>query len=253
MTAALRYEWVRLTTVRSTYHLSVLALVGTVLVAWGMANNLHGDQQQYAQALTAGAQLPPLLLGLIGVFAFGHEYRFGMIRPTLTALPRRSQVAAAKVLLVLAWALVVSLLCLVLAYATANLVAADTSGLSVGAGPTERMLLGTVLWTLLWAVVGLAYGGLFRNVPASVSLLIIVPLLVENVLHGLLQIHALRSIHWLGNYLPFSAGQQLFTWPNGGNGAFTSTLSPFAGGLTLAVFAGGLLALSWALFERRDA
>src|SRR5829696_2216518 len=45
-----------------------------------------------------------LLMGfaaaLVGIFATGHEYRYGTILPTLTAMPRRSALLAAKLLVV---------------------------------------------------------------------------------------------------------------------------------------------------------
>ena len=58
----------------------------------------RNDQTAYAAVLTAGTQFTPLLMGLLGVFAFGHEYRYGTIRTALCVLPRRTTLAAAKVL-----------------------------------------------------------------------------------------------------------------------------------------------------------
>ncbi len=51
-----------------------------------------------------------MLLSMIGIFAIGHEYRYGTIRPTLSALPRRSNVLAAKVIVVTGYVFVVALL-----------------------------------------------------------------------------------------------------------------------------------------------
>ncbi len=256
MSGALRYEWLRLRTVRSTYILVVLCLVFTGLVAWGSANNLDRDQVTYAQALASGSSLPPLLLGIVGVFAFGHEYRFGMIRPTLTALPRRSQVAAAKVVMVLGLTLVTAVACVGVAYVVTSVVAKDTTGLSLTGGHTERVVLGAIAWTVLFAMVGIGYGLLFRNVPAALGILIVVPLVVENIVLGLLQIDALKSIRGIGDYLPFSAGTRMFSWDSAsadGGTQFGSQLSPLAGGLTFTAFAVIILALAWVLFEKRDA
>jgi len=40
------------------------------------------------------------VLGMLGVFTFGHEYRHGMIRATLTALPQRYNVLLAKIVII---------------------------------------------------------------------------------------------------------------------------------------------------------
>ena len=51
-----------------------------------------------------GESLPFSVLGLavsiIGILSTGHEYRYGTIYPTLTAIPKRSALLAAKVLVV---------------------------------------------------------------------------------------------------------------------------------------------------------
>lgn len=255
MIGALRYEWLRIRTVRSTYVLLLLCLVFTGLLAWAQANGLNADQRIYAASLASGAQLPPILLGIIGVFAFGHEYRFGMIRPTLTALPRRSVVAGAKVAVVLAVALVTALACMLVAYVVTDLVATSTEGLSLTGGQTGRVLIGTVVWTLLFTLVGVGVGLLLRNIPAAIAVLIVWPLIVENVIVGLLRIDALRSLRTIGDYLPFAAGSKLYLWPAPGDqGAdFGSRVSALTGGVTFGLFAVALLALGWLLFERRDA
>ena len=122
MRDALAYEWRRMRTVRSTWLLTVLSLVLTALpavaitlnpatgspVQQGDALRLVGDQEAYALVLTAGAQLTPLLMGLLGAFAFGHEYRYGTMRTALTALPVRERLAAAKVLVVALWSAAVA-------------------------------------------------------------------------------------------------------------------------------------------------
>ena len=64
-------------------------------------------------AVTGGGANAPVpmavvLLAVLGVFASGHEYRYGTIQPTLTTVPQRVRLFTAKVLVVGATALVVT-------------------------------------------------------------------------------------------------------------------------------------------------
>ena len=269
MRGALSYEWVRLTTVRSTWVLSAAALVVAVLAALAFTlapssastgvEDALGDQRAYANVLTAGAQLTPLLMGLLGAFAFGHEYRYGTIRPTLTALPRRTPVAAAKVLTVALWSALVGGLTVLLAALVAVLLRGGRfdPAVSLTAGPTPRMAVGVVLYVVLSALVGLAVGWLFRNIPAAVTLLLVVPLIVEPLLKIVLSLDALEPVAGIGRFLPFTAGAQLYAYSTVADPdipeAFRSDLGPLAGGLTFGLLALVLLAAAYLLFRRRDA
>src|SRR5688572_905401 len=129
MTSALRYEVARLRTVRSTWWLLGLSL----LLSAGIATAVSFGAQQNdlgvageASALTAGSgftfPIPAILAGLIGVFSFGHEYRYGTIRSALTAVPSRSAILSAKVLVTAAWATVMAVLDLAVAWVAVQLV-----------------------------------------------------------------------------------------------------------------------------------
>lgn len=269
MKRSIAYEWVRLTSLRSTWVLTVASLLIAVLAALaftfatgggsGGPPGSQGDQAAYATVLTAGAQLTPLLMGLLGAFAFGHEYRYGTIRPTLTALPRRGAVAAAKVLLVVVWSAAVAALAVALAVLVAELFGGDRfePGVGLSVGATPRVALGVVLYVVLSALVGLAFGWLFRNIVAAVSLLLVMPIVVEPLLKLVLSLDALEPVASVGRFLPFTAGAQLYAYSTAIDPdipeAFRNDLSPLAGGLTFAALALVLLAAAYALFQRRDA
>lgn len=254
MTGALRYEWLRLTTVRSTFWLSVLSAVLTGLLAVARSSDPARDVSIWIETLSIGAAFTPALMALIGIFALGHEYRYGTIRATLTALPQRSAVMAAKVLVTAAWALVVGVIVEVVAYGVAVIRLGD-AGFSLSTGPSGRVLLGLLVYIVLWSLVGLALGGLFRNVPAAVSTVLVVPLIAEPLILGLLTTRLLEPISGVGRFLPFSAGQRLLSTDDGSlfSSAAERPLSPWQGGLTFAVFMAVLTAACWLLFERRDA
>lgn len=263
MKGALRYEWVRLRTLRSTWWLTGLSLLIAAVVglpALGVKGSL--TIQDYGDVVTGGGGgvlLVSILLSMIGVFAIGHEYRYGTIRPTLSALPRRSNVLTAKVLVVAVYVFVVALLSLVLRYVIDVLILGHRL-LSLGLfpSPMARVWIGSIVYTVIVALVGLALAGLFRNIPAAIVTVILFPLLAENIIRGLLSLHVFHSIRGFAKVLPFSSGMQIYRYqPVGSNGntgaGFEAVPSPVDGLLVFLAFLAIVLGLSWFLFEKRDA
>jgi ABC-2 type transport system permease protein len=260
MKNALRYEWMRLHTLRSTWWLTGLSLLIAGLLglsAFGVQHpSLSNPQplsvQDYGDILTGGGGgaifLVAILLAMIGVFAIGHEYRYGTIRPTLSALPRRSNVLAAKVIVVAAYVFVVALSCLVLRYVIAVLILGHRLlDLGLFPSPMARVWIGSIVYTVIFALVGLALAGLFRNIPAAIVTVIVLPVL--QVFH---------SIRGFAKVLPFFAGSQIFRYGSPGtNGNDTgtghATPSPVDGLLIFITFLVIVLGVSWVLFEKRDA
>jgi ABC-2 type transport system permease protein len=272
VTDALRYEWMRLRTIRSTYWILGVALVFQIalsfLIAWQLPESgpLAGGENAFSILVTVGASLgvAPLaiayVLGLLGVFSMGHEYRHGMIRATLSALPSRATVLAAKVVTTSAVALVGALLCFA---------AAVAASLTFGVGLPEvgvmaEIALGTTVFTILFALSGLAYATITRNQTAAVALLLLVPTLVEGLIKAVvLAVKAAsddpsspEGLVRVLAYLPYDAGGQMYTRISLDDALQFFGVEPFGplgGGVVMRVFVAGLLALATALFLRRDA
>jgi ABC-2 type transport system permease protein len=272
MIDALRYEYVRLRTIRSTYWLLGLAgtfqLVMSLLIAWRMsvaANPPSGDDAfDILSTIGASAGLAPLfvayIIGLLGVFSAGHEYRHGMIRATLTAVPNRTHVFAAKLISTAVIAAAAALGCILIALA--GLLGFGLDMPSVGG--LVDMTAGTVIYTTLFALSGLAYAALTRNQTAAVALLMLVPSLVEQIIKAI--ILAIKSssddpqgtggLVQLLKFLPYDAGGQMYT-----RASIEDLLSflgvvpfgPLGGGVVMGVFVMALLSGAYALVLRRDA
>jgi ABC-2 type transport system permease protein len=265
MKGALRYEWMRLRTLRSTWWLTGLSLLIAGLLALpalSLKANTPLTVTDYGDIITGGGGgaifLVSILLSMIGVFAIGHEYRYGTIRPTLSALPRRSTVMTAKVLVVASYVFVIALISLVLRYAI-DVVILGHRLLRLGLFPTPmaRVWIGSIVYTVIFALVGFALAGLFRNIPAAIVTVILLPLLAENVIRGLLGLHVFHSIRGFAKALPFSSGAEIFRYQpvdRGNSGAgFQAVPSPVDGLLVFLAFLAIVLGLSWVLFEKRDA
>ena len=263
MKNALRYEWTRLRTLRSTWWLTGMSLLIAGLLGLG-ALSVKGPATivDYGDAVTGGGGgvfLVSILLSMIGIFAIGHEYRYGTIRPTLSALPRRSTVLAAKVIVVAVYVSVVALVSVVLRYVVSVLILGHRlTHLGLFPSPMARVWIGSVVYTVIFVLVGLALSGLFRNIPAAIVTVIVLPVLAENIIKGLLSIHAFHSIRGFAKVLPFTAGSQIFRYQppgtNGSNGAgFLAVPCPVDGLLIFIAFLVIVLGVSWVLFEKRDA
>jgi ABC-2 type transport system permease protein len=195
-------------------------------------------------------------MGLLGVFAFGHEYRHGTIRAALTVLPRRAALAGAKMLVVAAWALAVALGGVLVSTGVLLTVGQNKFGDNVGLGSPgmARVATGAVLYVALTALAGLALGWLLRSLPAAIVLLVALPVMVEPALQLVLSADALHLDGW-NRYLPFSAGARMYAYSTqvtAGPSAFRNDLSPLAGGLVFATAIALILGAALVLFQRRD-
>src|SRR5262249_54256124 len=104
----LRSEWIKLWSLRSTIYTmlgAVVALVALGLVLTGVTASrwstmsLHDRQTLNSTALSIGGfWLTMYIVGVLGVLVIGGEYATGMIRASLSAVPKRLPVLWAKAL-----------------------------------------------------------------------------------------------------------------------------------------------------------
>ncbi|KRC66175.1 hypothetical protein ASE12_16285 [Aeromicrobium sp. Root236] len=272
MIDALRYEYVRLRTLRSTYWLIGIAmtfqLIMSIVLAAVISQSDSFDRGNAAfdviATIGASSGFAPLfiayIIGLLGVFSTGHEYRHGMIRATLTAIPNRTHVFAAKVISTVVISAAAALLCIVIA-----LLSIVAFGLDF---PTAKGLVnmtsGTMIFTALFSLSGLAFSALTRNQTAAVALLMLVPSVVEQIIRAIVIAIKTASddpssdggIMNILKYLPYDAGGKLYTRASLDDLLSFLGFIPFGavgGGIVMGVFVGALLAGSYALFMRRDA
>ncbi len=112
-------EFTKLRSVRSTYWtLAALIIVSVGIAAiagFGIASNIHNNPQNKPgtdatqASLIAFFELGQLIIAVIGAMSITSEYSTGMIRTSMTAMPRRGTVYLAKLIVLTTVALVVSL------------------------------------------------------------------------------------------------------------------------------------------------
>jgi ABC-type transport system involved in multi-copper enzyme maturation permease subunit len=235
----LRSEWTKLWSLRSTWITLGLGLV--FLVAFGLISaaryksNIGSGQpldEDFAGATALslslfGTNFAQLALGVLGVLVTAGEYSTGMIRSTLTGVPRRLPVLWSKSAVYGVVALLVGVAGAFLAFVFGSgIVAGTPAAMTLSDTGVLRSLLGTGLYLGLVGVIGVALGALLRSVAGGISVLVGALMLIPGLV-------SLLPKSWQGDispYLPSNAGQSMFALTHD-----ATSLSPGAG---LLVFLG---------------
>lgn len=190
---------------------------------------------------TAGAVI--LLLGIVGSAG---EFRHGTITATLLATPRRSRVVAAKLAVYAAAGTLLGAIATALTFAAVLAVLALRDvPLALGAAHVRVLVVGGLAYAALSGVWGVGFGLALRNQVLALATAVVTLFVVEPVL--------LFTLPEVGKWLPGTAGQALA----GGNATPTgtvtlATLSPTAGGLVYAGYAGLVCLAGLVVTLRRD-
>ncbi|TDC99088.1 ABC transporter permease [Nonomuraea deserti] len=246
MRAALRGEWRKLRTLRSTtYSLVVLAVLSVgfgALFSGGAAGSHRERPAEFdpaALSLQGGAMFGQIVIGVLGVLSITSEYAAGTITAGLAAVPRRGRLFAAKAAVVGVVAAVAGLSAALASFLIGQWVfaAGGVPYAGLGDAGVARAVLGAGLYLALIGLLGLALGFLTRSTAAGVTLLTSMTVLVLAVLQLLPQ--------WAAGFWPTVAGMQVVTTLPGS--------SPWPGFLLFTVFVAALTAAALWTFQRRDA
>jgi ABC-2 type transport system permease protein len=190
MTDLLAAEWVKLRSVQSTFYvLFAVALFVAMsgLIAWQTAS--AWDTADPARRTELAAMTPEsgllmfvqLCVAALGVLVITSEYATGTIRTTLTAVPQRGWMLAAKSVLVGALALLVGQVSVFAMFFLSRLVVGDRQIPSYLLSVTEELprLLSLGLSVMVVGLVGLGLGTITRStvgaLTAVVALLFVFP------------------------------------------------------------------------------
>ncbi|MCE0535841.1 hypothetical protein LWF15_09985 [Kineosporia rhizophila] len=186
---ALAMEWFRLRTLRSTWLITGLGLVSSVGLALAvvMVDGEPADADLARAVLNPGQPAPlAILLGTLGVLAWGHDHRYGTIRPLLTVLPDRRVLAVARTVVMTAYLFTVVVLCEAAAWLTGLLATGGDLAEFASDSLVQRNGLGMVVLGLGIGWFGLALGALLPSLPAAIATYVIYPAVVEPMVGMLL-------------------------------------------------------------------
>jgi ABC-2 type transport system permease protein len=284
LAGTIRSEFTKLRSVRSTYWTiaaMVIVSVGFAAIAgFAIANNLHNNPVNKAgmdatQASLGGFfELGQLIIAVLGALTITSEYSTGMIRTSLTAMPRRGTVYAAKLLVFSAVTLVVSLITSFIAFFVGQ-AAMSGSGVSaslfhsvtipanaVQNGPAGNVtfsgtivitpgtvltaIIGTALFVTVVSLIAFGLGAIIRHtagaITSAIGLMFIIPVIVQLLPN---------TWRWdIMRFFPDAAGRVLSVTVGPQNPHLWSAWPQF--GVTL-VYAVVLLGIGAYLFRTRDA
>lgn len=249
MIANLTYEWRRLWSIRATWIMTVFYLGATGLLGAGplfLGDGSLGQQTWKGLYSTNANVLCLVMLSVVASQFFGHEYRYGLIRLTLSEFPRRERVLIAKTIVLGSYVTISTLLGWVLlgiigAIAPQGSIGSIGAGLSINGGePSE--LWQVLVFSLAYCVIVMSVTMITRNL----ALGIVIPLLMSVVIEGLIIVFvqiADGKIDWILRLLPFDNGTRWLT---------SIPDSPNAGFIFLT-WVLGIYLIAAALFFKRDA
>lgn len=252
MRLALHAEWTKMRTVASPLWLLLGTVAATTALGAGAtsvvnctAGGCGGDTTKLS---LMGVYLGQALVAILAVLIISGEYGTGMIRTTLTAVPRRATVFTAKAV-TLTGVVAVGGTAAVLGSVLAGRLILPEFGdraLSLSDGPTLRAVFGTVLYLILIGLLSLGVATAVRDSATSIGLVLgllyIIPIVSQTISDPEWQ-HRLERITPMSAGLAIQATTDLDSLP----------ISPWAGlGVTAGWAAAALLA-GGLLLRRRDA
>jgi hypothetical protein len=252
----LQSEWTKFRSLRSTIYTLLTAVVLMIgigaLFSAVNANQYHtmsaADKAAFNPISTSltGIAFAVVAFGVLGVLMMSGEYSTGMIRASLTVVPRRLPVLWAKLAVfagaIFSISLVASFISFFLGQA---LLSSHHLNVAITAPGALRSVIGAALYVTVAGMIGVALGTLFRNTAAGIATFAAVFFVIPP-LTGLLP--ASVSNH-LAPYLPSNAGEAIW----GGAVNVHNALSPWTGFALLCGYAVVLMgAGAWRL-RRADA
>lgn len=196
--AALRSEWIKLSTLRAnTIILALTAVIGA-LIAGGLAATATDPTLTASELFIYPLPLVAMLAAVAGILLFTGESQHGTLPVVLAARPARWVIVAAKTITAAMVGLTLGTTGMVTGFAGAAI-----GGVDLGSG---SHLASRGLWALLYIVlaslIGLGVGMIVRHSAAAITGLLMWSFVIESLFAPILP-EAVRHA------LPFSAGYRL--------------------------------------------
>lgn len=241
---AVRAEWTKLRTLRSTWAttLAVGAVIPVLAVFVAATGSLQDDDTVMGGSLT-GATLALMVAAVVGVLVTAGEHTSGLVTTTFVANPRRAVVAAAKATVVAAVMFVVGGIGSVAAF---GLGTALLDGDRYASGDPWPALVGVSLAFSVAGLLGCAVGTLLRST-AGGAVTVVAVMLAPALLGPLFGSYQ----RWIGGATPVAALEKLTQTSDASHEAVGS-LAAWPSLLAVAALGGLVLAASIAALRSRD-
>jgi ABC-2 type transport system permease protein len=251
-----RMEWAKLRTQRSTTWILLVLAAGMIGLAILVLSHYPSGWARMSAADRAsfdptdqgfiGLALGQLAVGVLGVLAITSEYSSGMIRATLSAVPRRGMVLAAKAGVLGALTLAAGELLAVAAFLAGQaFLTAPTPHATLGQPGVLRAVLMAGAYLCLIGLAGLGLGAIIRHTAGAIGALVGIVFVLPAISLALPE----SAQHAATKFLPEVIAENSLTAVK----PVAYSLSPWASLGMLGLYAAALLGVGGWLMARRDA
>ncbi|MGZ8178363.1 ABC transporter permease [Williamsia sp. SKLECPSW1] len=250
---AIDAERIKLLSTRSPYWcVGIVVVLGILIsiligVLSGSTSESSSDLRDPSFFAIGVSQIGVIVLMIMAVLAVTSEFRFGTIRTTFQAIPRREVVMGAKAIVYGGLSAVVTLVLGIVTIVLGTALAGDAgSSIDLGGSVAIRQYWGIPVYTLLCVLIGLGVGALVRQSAGAIVILLIWSLALEGILSAIPKVSA------IGPYLPFNNGAHFLSGDTT-DGGIDYPWGPYGSLLYFAlwaivIFVGGVVST-----QRRDA
>jgi ABC-2 type transport system permease protein len=248
-------EWIKLRSLRSTTYTlaaSVAIVVGIGLLfcsfyvaRWGLLSAADRASLHPVEVSLRGVFLAQLAIGTLGILLITGEYATGMIRATVSAVPRRLPVLWAKLAVFAVVATVVSVAATVTVFLGDQAIfSVKHAGASLADPGVLRVVIGAGLYLGLVGLLGMALGFIVRSSAGAITILFGILL----ILPALADVLPSDWAQHIVPYLPSEAGQAIMQLQPS-----PYSLAPWTGFALFAGYTAAAVVTAAVVLRRRDA
>jgi ABC-2 type transport system permease protein len=248
-------EWTKFRSLRSTWWsllVTVVLAVGFPLIAatitgarWSHMSPGDRLNRHPLDLALVGVRISQLAIGVLGVLIISGEYSTGMIRASISAVPKRLPVLWAKIVVFALAAFALAVPCVLAAFfgSQAILNIHHILQISFSAPGVARSVLGGAVYLMVIGIFALALGAITRNTAGGIALFAGIVFVIPPLMNIL-------PTSWnnaISEYLPSNAGVDIFSLTHGPH-----DLAPLPGLLVFCAYTAFAVAVAAVLLVRRD-
>lgn len=180
-------EYIKVRTVLGHWVLTIVALAFPLVVVTLVS--IFGDfgfgveSDEIASLITGLAVVSAMLLGAMSTITLTGDYGHNTIRPTYAATPDRWKVIVSKMLVNSTLVLAVTAIAVFGSWVIASLILSGRGNpISIGDSGIVATLLSSLALAVIVAMFGFGLGLIIRNSPITITILLLWPLLIENLI-----------------------------------------------------------------------
>jgi ABC-type transport system involved in multi-copper enzyme maturation permease subunit len=258
LAGTLRSEFTKIRSVRSTYWTLLVLLLISVGIGAAISGGIaaHWSQMNPADRATFDATatslggltfLGELVTVVLGALTISSEYSTGMIRTSLTVMPRRGVLYSAKAAVITGVLLITAVIAAFAAFWLGQALLASTHDSATLSQPNVlRAVIGAALYVTMCGLLAYGVGSMVRHTAGAITIMV-AALFVVPILSNLLpEQWRADVVRWL----PSSAGDAITGTVSGRHVHMFSPWGQFA---VLAAYTVAALIAGMVLFRNRDA